>query len=193
MIERLDLAEITYPARHPLAGRRGAVFGYAVRHQAGVFLFDTGIGAGHAWIEEHYRPLVRPIDDELRRADLGAREVIAIASSHLHFDHCGQSRRFVGVPIYVQRTEREAARAAGYTVPEWVEFPGARYAIVDGAAEPLAGIRLVATPGHTDGHQSCLVDTEDGVVALAGHDEGLVERLRALGATRIYSSHELLA
>jgi len=191
LIERLELAEITYPATHPLAGRRGAVFGYAVRHQDGVFVFDTGVGAGHAWIEEHYRPIVRRIEDELAHRDMHAADVVAIATSHLHFDHCGQNARFAGVPIYVQRREREAARAIGYSVPEWIEFPGARYELVDGEAEPLGGIRLVATPGHTPGHQSALVKTPDAIVALAGHGEGIEARLRALGATRILEAHEL--
>jgi len=68
----------------------------------------------------------------------------------------------------VQRAEREAARADGYTIPEWVEFEGAMYVEHDGEAQILPGIRLLPTPGHAPGHQSVLVDTEDGLVVLAG-------------------------
>ena len=190
LISPLRLADFVYPPGHPLAGRGGVVFGFAIRHAAGVFLFDTGIGHGHRWIDEQYRPRVRPIDEALAEHGLRLHDVVAIANSHLHFDHCGQNRRFPGVPIWVQRPEREAARAEGYTIVEWVEFPGARYTVIDGEAEPLPGIRVVPTPGHTPGHQSVLIHTPEGIVALAGHAEGIAKRLLALGATRVLPAHE---
>ncbi len=190
MIARLRLADFTYPAGHALAGRRGVVFGFAVRHPAGVFLFDTGIGSGDEWVDANLRPEVRTIDAALAEHGLRVQDVVAIANSHLHFDHCGQNPRFPGTPIWVQREEREAARGVGYTVSAWVEFPGARYTVVQGEAVPLEGIRLVPTPGHTPGHQSALVETPDGVVALAGHSERLAARLRAFGADRILGAHE---
>ena len=190
LISPLLLADFVYPRGHPLAGRGGVVFGFAIRHSAGVFLFDTGIGRGHRWIDENYRPHVRAIDEALAEHGLRAREVVAIANSHLHFDHCGQNRRFPSVPIWVQRAEREAARGEGYTIVEWVEFPGVRYTVIEGEAEPLPGIRVVPTPGHTPGHQSALVDTPGGIVALAGHVEGIAARLRALGAARVLPAHQ---
>ena len=206
----LHLADCTFPPQHPLAGRRGVVFGYAVRHPAGVFLFDTGIGTGNDWVEEHYRPKVRRIDEALRDAGLGADDVVAVANSHLHFDHAGQNARFAGRPLYVQRIEREAARANGYTVGEWVDFAGARYETIDGDAEALPGIRLLATPGHTRGHQSAVVETRDGPVILAGQAVYSVaewrgeadtleqspravasaRRLKSLGARRVFFGHD---
>ena len=164
----LHLADCTFPPQHPLAGERGVVYGFAVRHPSGVFLFDTGIGARNAWIDDNYRPTVRPVDEALRGAGLAVGDVVAVANSHLHFDHAGQNAQFAGTPTYVQRIERQAARADGYTVTEWVDFAGARYETLDGDAEPLPGIRLLATPGHTRGHQSALVATRDGDVVLAG-------------------------
>jgi N-acyl homoserine lactone hydrolase len=96
------------------------------------------------------------------------RDVLCVVNTHLHFDHCGGNRLFAGTPIHVQRIEREAARRDGYTIPEWVEFDGATYVEHEGEAELLPGVRLLPTPGHTDGHQSVLVDTDDGLVVLAG-------------------------
>jgi hypothetical protein len=40
--------------------------------------------------------------------------------------------RFPGVPIYVQAPEYEPARQPDYSIPEWVDFEGAEYAVVDG-------------------------------------------------------------
>jgi N-acyl homoserine lactone hydrolase len=101
-------------------------------------------------------------------ASLIPRDVVCVINTHLHFDHCGGNRLFPGIPIHVQRTEREAARADGYTIPEWVEFEGATYVEHEGETEILPGVRALPTPGHTVGHQSVLVDTDDGLVVLAG-------------------------
>jgi N-acyl homoserine lactone hydrolase len=101
-------------------------------------------------------------------ASLIPRDVLCVINTHLHFDHCGGNRLFAGTPIHVQRAEREAARADGYTIPEWVEFDGATYVEHEGEAEILPGVRVLPTPGHTPGHESVLVDTDDGVVVLAG-------------------------
>ncbi len=119
-------------------------------------------------------------------------------NTHLHFDHCGGNRLFPGVPIHVQRAEREAARADDYTIPEWVEFEGATYVEHDGEAEILPGVRIVPTPGHTPGHQSVLVSTREGLVVVAGdvgYTWGQFDRsesgqaLLALKPRRIWIAH----
>jgi N-acyl homoserine lactone hydrolase len=61
-----------------------------------------------------------------------------------------------------------AAHEPGYTVPALVDFPGAAYQVLDGEAEILPGVRMVPTPGHTDGHQSLVVDCAEGPVVLLG-------------------------
>lgn len=198
----LHLADVTYPEIHPLAGQEGIVLAFAIRHPDGIVLVDTGIGTGDAWIEENYRPRVRDVAEALRAAQLDPTSVRMIVNTHLHFDHCGQNRAFAGAPIVVQRAEREAARAAGHTVPEWVDFAGARYDAADGDREVLSGISVLATPGHTIGHQSVTVRTDQGLVLIVGQasenarafatgepDES-VRRLRALEAERIHFSHD---
>ena len=55
-----------------------------------------------------------------------------------------------------------------YTVIEWIDFPGARYEYRDGDHAPAPGIRVFATPGHSPGHQSLLVETPEGNLLLAG-------------------------
>ena len=51
---------------------------------------------------------------------------------------------------------------------EWVDAPGLTYEPIDGDADVLPGIRILATPGHSPGHQSLVVDTRRGPVLLAG-------------------------
>jgi N-acyl homoserine lactone hydrolase len=96
------------------------------------------------------------------------RDVVCVINTHLHFDHCGGNRLFAGTPIHVQRAEREEAREPDHTIPAWVDFEGATYVEHDGEAEIAQGVRVLPTPGHTPGHQSVLVDTDDGLVIVGG-------------------------
>ncbi|TMC76968.1 MAG: N-acyl homoserine lactonase family protein [Chloroflexi bacterium] len=197
----LHLADVTYPDSHPLAGKDGPVLAFAIRHPDGTILVDTGIGEGNAWVDENYRPRVRDAREALAAAKLDPDAVRAIVNSHLHFDHCGQNRAFAGLPIYVQRAELDLARE-GYTVVEWVDFPGARYDAIDGDREVVEGVSILATPGHTPGHQSVTVRTGDGLVLIVGQAaqdarsfatgpaDASVQRLRELNADRIHFSHD---
>jgi glyoxylase-like metal-dependent hydrolase (beta-lactamase superfamily II) len=94
--------------------------------------------------------------------------VVAVVNSHLHFDHCGGNPLFPGVPIYVQPAEYEASRTPMYTVPDWVDFPGANYIHRAGDHEVVPGVRVLATPGHAPGHQSIAAETPRGTVILVG-------------------------
>jgi N-acyl homoserine lactone hydrolase len=110
----MRLATFVYPEQHPLAGRSGMVFGYAIRLEAAILLVDTGVAA-HPDIDLFYRPQRRDIADALAAAGLSLERVVAVVNSHLHFDHCGQNPRFSAVPIHAQRSEHEAAHAPRYT------------------------------------------------------------------------------
>ncbi len=206
----LRLAEVTYPESHPWYGRPGVVFGYAIRSGHSVILVDTGLGPEHPDIDPFYRPARKDLIATLARTGIRATAVSAIVNTHLHFDHCGGNPRFPGVPIYVQSAEREAARAEGYTVRELVDFAGARYELAGGDFTLEDGIEVLATPGHTPGHQSVVVRGENGPIVLAGHAVGSrlewerkeppsensptathsAERLRLLHPAKVYFSHD---
>jgi N-acyl homoserine lactone hydrolase len=164
----LHLATVTFPEQSPLAHREGRIFAFALVHPDGVLLFETGLGSGNARVEELLRPRRRSLPAALGEQGLGLRDVVAVANSHLHIDHCGQNHLFGDLPIYVQRSEYEAAHTPHYTVLGWVDFPGASYELLEGEAELVEGIRLLPTPGHTPGHQSLAVETEEELVILAG-------------------------
>lgn len=144
------------------------VCGYLISHPAGPVLFDTGIGEGDPEAEERFRPVRRRLREALREAGAEPGDVRLVVNCHLHADHAGGNPAFPATPILVQRIEHEAARAPGYTIPALLDFEGARYERVDGEAEVLPGVRVVPTPGHTDGHQSLVVETTAGRYVLAG-------------------------
>ncbi len=209
-IVRLRLAAFAYPEGHPLAGRPGVSYAYAIVSDGGTVLYDTGIGFGNDWVDRTFRHDTRDVRVALQEKGIAPTAVARIVHSHLHFDHCGQDRSFPGVPIVVQQPEKEAAARPGYTVGEWVDFLGARYELVQGDHDLGAGLRILFTPGHTVGHQSLAVETPEGLVVLAGHaifsaaeyrgeappaetsaeGRSSADRLRALHPARMYFSHD---
>ena len=166
-IAPLLLSEFRFPDPE-LAGRVGVVVGYAVRHEGGILLFDTGFGFGNAELEAAYHPVGRPIGEVLAAAGIEIGDITAVVNCHLHADHAGQNAAFPGSPIYVQPVEWKLAHTTDHTILEWIDFPGARYEQIAGDHEVAPGIRVVATPGHTAGHQSLVVDGSDGPIVLAG-------------------------
>ncbi len=174
LVTALPLGEFTFGPDDPWPGEAGVVVGYAIRHPAGVFLFDTGfvlIEPGDPDLDEFYakyRVKPRSVLEALERAGIDREEITAVANCHLHLDHCGQNELFPNIPIYVQPAELEAARGPDYTVPRVIDFDGARLEPRPGDHEVAPGIRIFATPGHSPGHQSLVVDTADGPLLLAG-------------------------
>ena len=164
----MHLATVVFPDFHPLRGQRGDVLGFAIRQPRGIVLYDTGIGEGSGLIDRYYQPVRRSLSDALADHGHTLSDVTAVVNSHLHFDHCGNNQLLPGVPIYAQASELELARTPRYTVPDWIDFPGAEYRLSDGDTRLGRGLRIIATPGHTDGHQSLVLDGPDGPVVLAG-------------------------
>jgi N-acyl homoserine lactone hydrolase len=164
---------------------------HVVDHPDGRVLVDTGMIDSTPELEAVWGIRFDPA--------LIPRDVSCVVNTHLHFDHCGGNRLFPGTPLHVQAVERANAREPDYTVPEWVEFAGATYVEHDGEVEIVAGVRLVPTPGHTAGHQSVLVDTDDGLVIVGGDvgytwkqfdasDSG--QLLLSLAPRRIWLAHQ---
>jgi glyoxylase-like metal-dependent hydrolase (beta-lactamase superfamily II) len=214
MITPILLSEVVLPRSHPRAAAACVVFGFVIHHDDGPVLVDTGVGVGHPEIDSAFSPVHHPISEELAGVGLAIGDVRMVINSHLHFDHCGNNRLFPDVPLVAQLTEYENAREPGYTIPGWVDFPGANWEPVDGESEVLPGVTVFPTPGHTPGHQSVAVSTGDVVKVIAGQAvydpdeleaEASVEeldeseaaetamsahRIKAMNPTRVYFSHD---
>ena len=173
-VRRVDFGYFVRPVEETGTGaaRVEPCLGYLVVHPDGVLLFDTGMGS-HPEVDAHYRPRRRPLAAAVGRAGVHLGEVTLVSNCHLHFDHCGGNPELAGRPIFTQKTELTAARhIEDYTLPELVDTPGLRYEELSGEAEILAGVFVIPTPGHTDGHHSLVVRGDDGTVIVAGqsHD-----------------------
>jgi glyoxylase-like metal-dependent hydrolase (beta-lactamase superfamily II) len=166
------------------APRVEPVYAYAVPHDRGLVLLDTGIGAADDETEAWYRPRRVPLATALAEHGRTIDDVHLVVNCHLHFDHCGGNPLFDGRRIVAQRRELSTARAGDYTFAELVDFAGATYEELDGEAELLPGVHVVPTPGHVDGHQSLVVECGDGSIVLAGqsHDSASAWSADALAA-----------
>ncbi|MBP8538715.1 MBL fold metallo-hydrolase, partial [Streptomyces sp. MK37H] len=173
-VRRLDLGYFVRPASETGGPRPRVepVLAYLVRHDRGLILFDTGVGAADPETEAHYRPRRRALPDALAAAGAALANVSLVVNCHLHFDHCGGNPLLSGTPILVQDAELATARGGDYTFDELLDFPGATYEELAGEAEIWPGVHIIPTPGHADGHQSLVVRQSDGTVILAGqaHD-----------------------
>ncbi len=163
-------------------GERWPVFGWAIEGGDGTILVDTGMVDSTPELDAEWGPVLLPWPE------LG--DVVAVVNTHLHFDHCGGNRRFAGTPTYVQRTELAAAVAPDY-LEEWVSFPGESYVELDGDAELFPGVSVLFTPGHSPGHQSVLVETDDGLTVLGGDVTYSMRELIDGATPSILRIHEL--
>ena len=144
------------------------VHGFVIKHpRAGAILVDTGVGWGDEDLIREWKVVNRHAAAALEEHDLSPADVRVVINSHLHFDHCGQNAVFKHAPFYVQRSELDRARKSGEAIG-WFDFAGARFELLDGDTEIADGVRVVATPGHTEGHQSVFVDTAEGGAVMIG-------------------------
>jgi N-acyl homoserine lactone hydrolase len=157
------------PEGYPDAGQPLVVTGFVVPHPDGLVLFDTGMAPITDEVRERYHSRRRSAREALTQSGVDPDSITAIVNCHQHMDHSGGNWEFPGVPIYVQRVELENARGPDFTYPEYTcDFPGARLEVIDGEHELRPGLLIAPTPGHTSGHQSLFVSTDDGAVMLAG-------------------------
>ena len=178
-------------------GGRMPVYAHVIDHPDARVLVDTGIKELH--------PAVADMDPRLRpwhQQDVDPAGIDLVVNTHLHFDHCGGNHLFAGKPIYVQRQELDDARSKDdYTIREWVDAPGVRYAPIDGELELLPGLRLVPAPGHTRGTQVVVVENGARPVVVCGDaavwfgelDNPLTEGqllIRALDPELVWLTHE---
>ncbi len=160
-IVRLHLAQIDNFNHIP-------VHGFVIKHpRAGAIMVDTGVGWPTELVSE-WKVVNRHMADAMAEHELSPADVRIVINSHLHFDHCGQNAVFKHAPFYIQRSELERARREEKTTAEWFDFAGARFELLDGDAEIAPGVRVVATPGHTSGHQSVLVEGDGGDAVMIG-------------------------
>ncbi|HEX5090438.1 MAG TPA: MBL fold metallo-hydrolase [Nocardioides sp.] len=153
------------PAARTAAGEWWLRFrSFAVRRGDGpVTLVDAGVGPVGAPASD-WAPVPGRLPDELAAAGIRPADVTAIVLTHLHSDHLGWAVPG-GSPFVEARVVVPRADVAAWTVARPDDDPLVaplraqdRLEVVEGDVALAPGLRLVATPGHTPGHQSVLVE-----------------------------------
>lgn len=162
---------------------------YLIHHANGYFLWDTGISDAVASMPDGWYPGNNPATDIhwTRAKTLGSQlaaigvkpsDIKFVGISHTHPDHIGNAEMFPAVPFLIQKAEYDYYFAAGKTGiakpasdprPTFLKEHPVTLVQEDLDVFGDGSVMIVYTPGHTPGHQSCLVHlTKTGWILLSG-------------------------
>lgn len=136
-------------------GPETPMHGFCIKHRDGVVLVDSGMGSPFEGLK--YDVHIRAAVDALADHGVHPSDISFVVNTHLHSDHCGDNIVFKHAPVVVQRSELDRARVEQQNLVDRFDYVGAKFELLEGDAELLPGVTVLATPGHTIGHQSVLV------------------------------------
>ena len=148
-------------------------------------LIEAGMGSKlDAKFKQHHNFGEGKLLDEMAALGVTPDDVDAVILSHLHFDHAGWCTvregdgyrpTFPNATYIVQQREWDAATRpnsqtrAGYHREDFDALPRSdQLKLIEGDVEVTGGITCQLTGGHSDGHQSVLVESEGRVACFCG-------------------------
>jgi N-acyl homoserine lactone hydrolase len=161
-------------------GRLIGIPGYCIRAHGHTILVDTGFPA--AYIED---PIGAALADGLdsfgqvvgltqantpaaQLALLGIRpdQITDLLMTHSHIDHVGGMADFAHARVIMGAAERAEPAPLYWADRRPLAWPDADYRLIDADTALLPGLTILATPGHSPGHLSLLLDMPDGPILL---------------------------
>jgi glyoxylase-like metal-dependent hydrolase (beta-lactamase superfamily II) len=155
-----------------------------IDHPSGLILVDTGLGNKENekfidiyGVENAGAGGRTALEDGLASLGISPEDIALVINTHLHFDHGGGNTRrdeggtvrpsFPNARYVVQRGEFDYAThtnertAASYFNPNFVPLREAGVLdLIEGEREIVAGISVIASPGHVPFHQSVVIESE---------------------------------
>lgn len=170
------------------------ILAYLIETPNGRILYDVGCDyrkvADPQLAQQFFEPM-RPLFDPprmteeqrvtryLQRLGLSPADIDLVFVGHLHFDHVGGICDLPGCEVHIQADELAAARTGlddGVFADELAAAD--QWRVQQGEYKVTDGVHAVASPGHTAGHMSLLIELPKGPpVILCGDAADLVENL----------------
>ena len=158
---------------------------YLIRHAQGLMLWDSGINEGVVGMPGGFQRnpvspryvLHRTLTDQLAEIGVRPADITHVAFSHTHGDHVGNAYLFAGATVYMQEAEYdaafgpEAAKKYNFETTYYEALRKSKIVKLNGDYDVFGdgSVTIIATPGHTPGHQSLLVRfPKHGPVILSG-------------------------
>jgi len=138
-------------------------------------LWETGLGDRFAAGTEKPRDpgwhVTRTLRSQLAEIGVQPSSITYLAISHSHPDHMGNANDYAAATWLVQEAERGYAFRQGADTSAYRALSGAHTTLLHGDHDVFGdGVAtIIATPGHTPGHQSLLVMLpHTGAILLTG-------------------------
>jgi len=152
---------------------------YLVVHPQGTLLWETGLndaiysrpeGGG-----DKHDKVPRTLKSQLAAIGYKPADIKYLAMSHLHGDHSGNANDYASATWIVQKAERDYMFSAGLPATihpdQYAALKNAKTMQISGDHDVFGdgSVMLIATPGHTPGHQSLLLKLpKTGAVVISG-------------------------
>ena len=109
------------------------------------------------------------LEHALQARGIAVEDVRTVLMTHMHSDHLSALPQLGEVDLHAH--ELELATPHAHAQRGVLDRATVRPMTGD-RGEVLPGVRWIHTPGHTEGHVAFLVETDEGVVAIAGDTPG---------------------
>lgn len=167
------------------------VCAYLLDTAGGWVLLDAGLNPDNGrdpvrrerkfWSQGMTAPVIRDghlLEGQLAAIGVGVKDINQVILSHLHYDHAGCLRQFTHAQISVQRREYEHAFSADPGIAyfrEEYDDPRLQWQLREGDWEVMPGLEWIDTRGHTQGHQSAIVELPETGTMVLPFDAGDLE------------------